>query len=245
MNGRDDIDMTAAEYVLGTLDHAERTSVAARRQAEPHLDAAIRDWERRLAPLHDDVAPVEPPAGLLRAIEGKIASNGSQQAQTGVPQPSAVILTLERRVVRWRRMAVAASAIAASLLVAIGLRETLYPPKPQSFVAVFQQDDKQPAFVMSIDLATRELTIRTVTADRQIADKTYQLWIVSDQLGPAPRSLGLLDAKLEPTRKRLTEFEPALLQKATFGISLEQAGGSPTGRPASNAVHGRLYPATP
>jgi anti-sigma-K factor RskA len=97
---------------------------------------------------------------------------------------------------------------------------------------------------MSIDLSTRELTVRPITAQSQ-PGRTYQLWIASDQLGPAPRSLGLLDQPGEPTSKTLTEFDRDLLQKATFGISLEPEGGSPTGRPTSPALHGTLYPAKP
>jgi anti-sigma-K factor RskA len=124
------------------------------------------------------------------------------------------------------------------------VRDTVYRPESQNFVAVFQKDDGQPAFLMSVDLATRRLTIRAVTADRQVG-KAYQLWIVADQLGPAPRSLGLLNATLEPTHRSLAEFGPAILQNATFGISVEPLGGSPTGRPTGPALHGKLYPATP
>ena len=43
-------DFLAAEFALGTLDPGERAALAARRQREPELDAAIADWERRLAP---------------------------------------------------------------------------------------------------------------------------------------------------------------------------------------------------
>ena len=88
---------------------------------------------------------------------------------------------------------------------------------------------------------TRELTIRPVGAERQ-PGKTYQMWIASDQLGPAPQSLGLVDETLAPTRKSLAGFDANLLQKATFGVSLEPTGGSPTGRPTSPALHAKLLP---
>jgi len=97
---------------------------------------------------------------------------------------------------------------------------------------------------MSVDLASREITIRAITADRQ-AGKTYQLWILAEPLGPVPRSLGLLEDGTAPTRKTLSGFDPALLQNATFGISVEPPGGSPTGRPTGPALHGKLLQATP
>ena len=62
MTDGDDIDALAAEYVLGTLDAPERAAVAARRQRQPALNAAILRWEQRLSPLNDLVPPVEPSA---------------------------------------------------------------------------------------------------------------------------------------------------------------------------------------
>ena len=246
MTEREDIDMTAAEYVLGTLDASARSSVAARRAVEPDLHAAIIDWERRLAPLAVGAAPVEPPADLWRRIEKRIEERTavSSVSPRSTPVSSNMVALLERRVVRWRRAAIAATALAASLVVAIGVRESFYDKGPQNFVAVFQKDDAQPAFLMSVDLATRAVTIRPITADRQVG-KTYQLWILAEPLGPVPRSLGLLDDGTGQTRKSLAEYEPALLQNATFGISVEPPGGSPTGRPTGPALHGKLHQAAP
>ena len=251
MTGRDDMNMLAAEYVLGTLDASERAAVAERRLREPDLAVAIINWERSLSPLNELVLPVQPPAGLLGNIEQSIrqaaAANSARAGDARTlngDSRSAVVIELERRVVRWRRTAIAGLALAASLLLAVGLREGLVPRGAENFVAVFQKDDAQPAFLMSVNLATRELTIRPVTADRQVG-KAYQLWILAEPLGPVPRSLGLLEDALAPTRKTLSEFEPALLQNATFGISVEPPGGSRTGRPSGPALHGRLLPATP
>lgn len=240
MTEREDIDALAAEYVLGTLDVAERASAAARRQREPRLDQGITDWERRLTPLGETAAEVTPPAGLFDRIEARLAL-----AAAGTSQSDNVV-HLERRVTRWRRAAIAASTLAAGLALVIGLRETVLPPtSTQNFVAVFQKDDALPSFLLTIDLASREVTIRPVAATQAQPGKTYQLWILAEQLGPVPRSLGLLGDAAQPTRKTLASYEPALLQKATFGISVEPEGGSPTGRPTGPALHGKLYPATP
>ena len=236
MSTPDDIDALAGEYVLGTLDPAERAEVAARRQRESVLDGAIDDWERRLAPLQGTVAALPVPPDLLQRIERRIDA-----AATGSPA-IAELAALRRGVARWRRVAIAASAVAASALLVVGLRETVLRDEPQTYVAVFAKDDILPAFYLTIDLKSRELTLRPVGAERQ-PGKTYQMWIASDQLGPAPQSLGLVEDTLAPTRKSLTGFDRTLLQKATFGVSLEPAGGSPTGQPTAPALHGKLLPA--
>ena len=244
MTERHDIDMLAAEYVLGTLDAAERTAVAARRQREPPLDAAIEAWQRRMAPLDDKVAPVLPPDDVYAQIVARI---GGSHVPTA-PSVAAEVLhmaALERRVAFWRRAATLAGAIAAMLALVIVLRDTLLPAAPQNFVAVFQKDDRQPAFLLAIDLKTRELVIRPVTAE-PLQHRTYQLWILDQEVSPVPRSLGLIDASLkEPTRKTVAAIDPAVLKRATFGISEEPPGGSPTGRPTGPALHGRLIPASP
>lgn len=233
MTARDDIEDLAGEYVLGTLDAGERASVSARRQREPELDAAIRDWERRLAPLHAATMSIAPPPDLFRRIERRIGAGET----TDVTE----LVAVRRQLKRWRGIGVAASATAAALLVAIGVREFVWTAAPQTYVAVFAKDDVLPAFYMTFDLARRELTIRPVDAQRQ-QGKTYQLWIASDQLGPAPQSLGFMDDSLAPTTKVLSQYDQGLLQRATFGVSLEPAGGSPTGRPTSPALHAKLLP---
>ena len=238
MSELDDIDAKAAEYVLGTLDAAERADVAARRAREPALDAAIAGWERRLAGMASVVPPVAPPASVWQGIEARL---DRPAAPGGDSAAASNIVSLERRVTFWRRTAMAASALAACLALVIGLRDLVWPMKEPTFVAVFQKDDASPAFLMSVDLVERRITIRQVAAPTE-PGKTYQLWIASDRIGPAPQSLGLIEARQVT---RTLPFETALLRQATFGISLEDAGGSRTGRPAGNALHARLIEATP
>jgi anti-sigma-K factor RskA len=241
MSDLDDIDALAAEYVVGTLDATERRAVAVRRMREPRLEAAIQAWELRLAPLDMPGAPVEPPTDLLARIETRLGSTDTQVA--GVVPPEQITI-LHSRLRRWRAIGITASAAATVLVIAIGLRETILAPQAQSYVAVFQKDDALPAFLLTINLATRELTVRPVAAEPQ-PGKTYQLWIASDQLGPAPRPLGLLGDGGKPSKVRVVDYEPALLHRATFGVSLEPAGGSPTGQPTGPALHANLYPASP
>ncbi len=237
MTELDDIDGLAAEYVLGTLDAAERATVAARRQREPALERAILDWEKRLSGLTSAV-PVAPPAAVWQGIERRLRDLDAPSLPDAT---TAKVVSLERRLTIWRRTAVAASALAASLVLAIGVREFAFPPKEATFVGVFQKDDISPAFMLSIDIVERRITIRRVAAPTE-PGKTYQLWIASDRIGPAPQSLGLIEAR--QVTKTLP-FDPALLRQATFGISLEDAGGSRTGRPAANALHTKLFEANP
>ncbi len=240
----EDINALAAEYVLGTLDASERAMVAARRQREPAFDAAIVACEQRLAPLQDLVPPVQPPASVWTGIEARLNARASPaMAATNGNN----VIALQRKVTVWKRAAVAASALAASLLVTIGVRETTRATTPRSFVAVFQKDDALPSFLLTIDLETRQLTIKPVSADTP-AGKSYQLWIAAAPVGepasPKPRSLGVLEGRGLTTRAALSAYDKAVVENATFGVSLEPAGGSPTGQPTGPVFHAKLIPAS-
>lgn len=242
MTDREDIEILAGEYVLGTLDSDERVAVSARRQREPLLDRAIHDWERRIAPLLQEADEIEPPPELFAQIAARLDSPMPSDALKSFRTSDATALaSLRRQVATWRSAAAGASLIAASLLGFIVVGEMQLSDDQQKYVAVFQEGDIPPTFLLSIDLETREMTIRPVTAVRPDG-KDYQLWIVAEQLGPAPRSLGLLEVGTAPIRKRLEGYDAELLQGATFGISLEPEGGSPTGKPTGPALHGKLIP---
>lgn len=115
--------------------------------------------------------------------------------------------------------------------------------RPAQFVAVFQKDEQSPAFLMSVDTDKRTVTVRQVSAER-LADKTYQLWIAT-QPGVPPRSLGLLGTDDYTVQATLASYDPAIINNATYGISLEPLGGSPTGAPTGPVIHARLLQVTP
>jgi anti-sigma-K factor RskA len=115
--------------------------------------------------------------------------------------------------------------------------------RPAQFVAVFQKDEQSPAFLMSVDVDKRVVTVRQVAAER-LADKSYQLWIATAP-GAAPRSLGVLGNDDFTVRATLASFDPAVINNATYGISLEPLGGSPTGQPTGPVIHAKLLQVTP
>ena len=115
---------------------------------------------------------------------------------------------------------------------------------PSRFVAVLQQDAASPAFILTVDIEGRSLTVRRVAADVQIG-KSYELWLVSDRF-PAPRSLGVVGDKEFTVDNRLAAYDPATITTATYAVTLEPEGGSPTGAPSSDVLWaGKLVQALP
>lgn len=270
MNDIDDIDATAAEYVLGTLANDERGAVAERRGREPALSAAIADWEGRLDPLADTVPSVAPPDGLLEGIFSRIDGRsktvapvavmapaapaaamteaspspavgpaGAQSAEparakpTAPAVPGAKVIALRNRMQTWRRRALWLGALAAALVLGLGLREWTRPGRPKSYVAVLQKDASSTAFLLSVDLDSRSFTIRPVTAQPE-PGKSFELWLVDSKLGA--KSLGVVGDQAVTSRANLSAFDKVTLSGATYAISVEPAGGSPTGAPTGPVV---------
>ena len=251
----------AAEYVLGTLDGDERVQVETMMTIDQDFRALVESWERRLGELNAMVASVEPPEhvwGKVREAVTAIAPATALRlpeisAPTPVaplgpiePQPAggAEIVQLNSRLRRIRGWAQAATALAACL-VAFVLAQVAAPSLlPQSLrpggstaapqralVAVLSRDGGPPAFVMTVDPASKTLTVRRPGADPEGA-KSYELWMVSDKLA-RPRSLGVIGKDDFTTKAVLTSFDDATIDGATYAITLEPQGGSPTGQPTS------------
>lgn len=231
-----DDDFAAAEYALGSLDASERAMLAARRLRESELDEAIRAWEERLAPLAEAAPEIEPPRDLLPAIEARIRG-----ASTEAPG-SASIVTLERSIRLWRGMAIAASLFAGVLAIGFVARETSRQSSPREYVAILQKDAASPAIEVTVNLDKQELTVRPVAAQAP-PGKSYELWIIDAKLG-APRSLGLIGDT--PRGASLSAYDPAVVAGATYAVTVEPPGGSPTGQPSGTPVFvGKLIPVSP
>ncbi len=226
MTDRDDIGALAGEYVLGTLDAQERAAVEQRRLVEPGLDLAIREWQRRLAPLDNIVRPVDPSPGLFARIQQRIGKSEPVSAQ---------VIALKDRLKFWRRTAALTSAMAASLVALLLVREMTPPPKQRNLIAVLQKDAQSPAFLVSVDVDNKLMTVRPVAAQHQ-AGKSFELWIIHDSLGK-PRSLGVVDDPSVIRPAQLAAYDKSVIESATLAISLEPEGGSPTGDPTGPVMY--------
>jgi anti-sigma-K factor RskA len=244
MTDAEDIDGLAAEYVLGSLSLEERRDVDARRRSDHALDEAVTAWERRLDTLGDFIPGVEPPAHLYEAIAVRLWG-----------QPVDVSL-LQRTVRRWRRVAIAASALAAVLaVVAVPLLHNP-PAPPNALIAVLQKSPAghtadeaadvkgPPAFVVTIDMHLKTISVTPVAA-RPVPKRSFALWLERPAAPPVP--LGVV-AHSEPTAvpwpiaEKGAQYQPAALLNATLLISLEPEGGvaaTPTG---PILFEGRLAP---
>lgn len=202
----------------------------------------------------------------LRVPTPRILASGVLAPVVAASNPS--VIRLSRQVWRWRGIAGFATAVAAALaaLIAVGASEpdllpdairpkartqmvevrsppTVAPPSAQ-YVALLQKEGGLPAFILTVDAATRNLTIRKLGAQPE-PGKSFELWLISDKL-PKPRSLGVIGSGDFTARPVLAAYDADLVNDATYAVTVEPAGGSPDGGPHSTPVYaGKLIETVP
>jgi anti-sigma-K factor RskA len=135
----------------------------------------------------------------------------------------------------WRGFSLAATA-AALLLAVLLVRQVTQPVEPQ-YLAVFNNEQAQPIWVVRADADRGRLQIRPVNAVALAADRAFELWVLPAG-GAAPRSLGLLPLPGASVDSELPSALGALLPTAQgLAVSIEPSGGSPTGAPTGPVLY--------
>jgi anti-sigma-K factor RskA len=240
----------AWEHKLGVLNQMVG-SVEPRPEVWEKTRAAIGHAEPQ-APL---VLPQEAPPVAPEIVEPAV-----------VAAPSNVI-QLSDSVRRWRSVASFTSALAAALVALIGIQlaapdwlpeglrpkartqiveakaPAAAPGASAQYVAVLQNGGS-PAFILTVDGATKNFTVRKVGAAAETG-KSFELWLISDKL-PKPRSLGVIGGSDFTARPVLSSYDADTVNTATYAVTVEQAGGSPDGNPHSTPIFtGKLVEAVP
>jgi anti-sigma-K factor RskA len=192
-------------------------------------EAAIRLPEIS-APAVTPATPPPPPAGLAAVPTNVVQFTDASK--------------------RWRGIAQLMTAVAAALVAFIGVqsfRPDLLPermrPKPvevavapaSQLVAVLQRDGGTPAFIMTVDPAAKTFTVRRAGPPAP-SNRSYELWMVSDKFAQ-PRSLGVVGAGDFTTRPALASLDGDTIGGATYAITVEPEGGSPSGAPTSAPIY--------
>jgi anti-sigma-K factor RskA len=252
----------AWEYKLGILNQMVG-SIEPPAEVWDKIKTAVGHAEPQSALLLPDAAPPPPPP----------PPSPPPPAAAEVVEPAAApadtsnVIRLSAQARRWRRVATFTTAIAAALvaMIAVGVYQPdLLPdgirPKPRvqvvevktpavpapsaQYVAVLQKDGGSPAFILTVDAATKNFTVRKVGAAAE-PGKSFELWLISDKL-PRPRSLGVIGAADFTARPVLSSYDTDTINTATYAVTVEQAGGSPDGNPHSAPVFtGKLIEAVP
>jgi anti-sigma-K factor RskA len=216
-------DRLAAEYVAGTLRGRARRRFESLLPAHPLLREATLAWQARLMPLTASIAPVQPSGEVWRRISERIGAGSAAKASGGAWTPLSF----------WRGLTAFASVAAIGLAVLLANPSPVPPP----IVVVLAPTGTVPgatqpaSLVASISGDGSTLVTRPIVPVSIQADRSLELWAVPTS--GAPRSLGLL-----PGGSGTVALRGKVLAGAdTLAVTLEPAGGSPTGKPTGPIVY--------
>jgi anti-sigma-K factor RskA len=218
-------DALAAQYAAGTLRGGARRRYENLLAGHPALRDAHRRWQERLMPLSGSLPPQMPPARVWRRIEQRLW-----------PRAAVARAPWWQRVAPWRGLAALATASTLALALLLAVPERAQPPVVVVLQGTGGDAQGVSTFVASVSGDGRALVTRPLVRVSVQTDRVLELWSLPPE--GAPRSLGLISASGATViaRQRL----PAALLKggtAALAVSLEPAGGSPTGAPTGPVLY--------
>jgi anti-sigma-K factor RskA len=220
-------------------------------------------WER----IKSSIGQAEPQAPIVLPEPPVVAEVPVSEPMAPLPVvDTSNVIRLSAQARRWRNVAAAMTALAAVLVAMLAVQvyqpdmlpgalrpkprtqlvevKTPPPPRAAQYVALLQKDGSSPAFILTVDEATKNFTVRRVGASPE-PGKSYELWLVSDRL-QRPRSLGVIGGNDFTSRPALASYDADTVNRATYAVTTEPEGGSPTGAPTGPIVFsGKLIETVP
>ena len=224
----DDADL-ADRYLLGLLDPQEQTAAADRIARDRGFAALVAAAQRRFMPLDDTAAPIPLSSGAWGRLEARLTAH-PVTLSPAPPVPPAVRPPADNlNRAPWRTGA----GLVAGLLLAVALVWSVWVNSPGDrragaiAVAVLLDPDGVP-FAVIEDFGGGEAAVTALVAYVVPEGKSLQAWTKwSDETGPM--SLGVLDAFTNAPLG--ADGLPRPVSGQLYEITLEDEGGSDTGRP--------------
>ncbi|HMQ58134.1 MAG TPA: anti-sigma factor [Rhizobiaceae bacterium] len=231
MSNGDDNDLTvpetgddalAAEYVLGVLPFAERAAAAARVEVDPAFARRVAGWERRLSPFDDETAPVAPPPALKSALDRRLFGEAQKPAGWW------------RSLALWRPLAIASLAACALLAGMLANEIATRPPESVARLVVQLEAPDSPVKMLALFEPGSSAVRLSAVSGTPDSGRDFELWLIEGDNPPA--SLGVLPPSGAATLDIPESLQASFAAGATLAISVEPAGGSPTGQPTGPVV---------
>jgi anti-sigma-K factor RskA len=207
----EDDDILAAEYALGLLPPEEAAAAEARMRTDAPLSLRVAWWRDQLSPLAVE-AEAEPGSHVWRGIETRLGVNDNAP---DAARP-------------WKWATGGMGAIAAVLLAVVALRPDPAPlPVPTAPLVASLSGERGMAVTVAYEAGSGRMLVTPVKLDAGKGDA--ELWVIPVG-ATVPVSMGVLKAEGATMRMLPADKRPLLGNGATFAISQEAKGGSPTGK---------------
>ena len=224
----EELDLIAAEFALGTLEGAEKARAEALEAADPAFRLALAGWRAKFAALDETAIPLTPPPRLWDRIEAGAAEKTPEKASRIAAEaaPHGWFHQIWASLGFWRPLGVAGALASLMLALALGAALNRGPIAPV-YVAVLNTGDGKAAAVVN---AFADGTVELIPLERIDVPqgRIIEVWTLQTR-ERGPVSIGRMDQ----ARRMKLDLKDLLRPDANhlFELTLEPAGGSPTGKP--------------
>lgn len=224
-------ELLAGEYVLGLLSDGARGRLERLSVEDGRLRAALVSWEEKFCAWNLALKPLAPPPSVWRKLQAQIKTDerARQEPVTGFSLKGL-----------WSGAAVLATAFVLVVGVFIG-RSLVKPPAQtvpaasSNYVAVMSAPKGPPRWLITVHPQNGRVDMNALANNTPPAGKSYQLWMLPGT--GKPISLGLMNSTGSAHETLSPEMLAALTKAKGLAISIEPAGGSPTGQPSGPVVY--------
>jgi anti-sigma-K factor RskA len=211
------LDALCGEYLIGTLRGAARRRFERALREEPRVALRLRHWQD-MEPRYSMKSQLRPSGRVWSRLEKELGL-----ADYRMPW--------HRRRDFWASVA----AVAASIVLIIAFVQQVDEPA-RGLVEIAQLSAKDQRVRVSAQRSAdgRTLALRASPAMVAGTNQSYELWLIPAE-GGDPISLGVLgalDGRLVIPQARRQELRAG----ATLAVSVEPAGGSPSGKPSGLVI---------
>jgi anti-sigma-K factor RskA len=214
------LDAVCGEYLLGTLRGPARRRFERALRDEPQVDLRLRHWQALFTPRYSAMLEIQPFRGGWRRLEREL-------------ELSSYRTSWYRRLGPWRA-ATAAAALAALLAVAVQLFEPGGRLPAASPIARLTDAAQAASVIAALGADGRTLELRPSRPVIAGPAQSYELWLLPRD-GRAPVSLAVLGS-LEARFELRAAHASLLREGGKLAVSVEPAGGSPTGAPTGPVI---------
>ncbi len=224
-------EMLAAEYILGTLHSRARLRFEYYMAILPELRQSVESWSEKLQDLNSTLKPLTPKKHVWKNIERRL----------GFSKKQGWIASLFDSISFWKLSSALTAGFAIVMMAYIVITPlTEQQPHYAQYVTVINNQQSQSSWLVSINLNTESLQIKSVTPQKIDSSKSFELWLLP-AAKRAPISMGLMPASGESDIKLSAALFAVLKQNLKFAsgmaVSLEPKGGSPTGAPTGPILY--------
>ncbi len=214
------LDRLAADYLTGGMGPAARRRFETLLQTQPLAAQSLQRWRQRL---DEGLLPAHAPPDVWEAVQRRLAPPPAAPARGGRAWGLRT----------WKALALGLGCLAvASSALLLGLLLQRPPAPARHLVAVLAGPAGHAAL---LDVHDTQATLTAIGGQAPPPGKSFELWVLPRQ--GRPIAAGVVRLRGSFRMPMPPQLRAAALQARGFAISVEPAGGSPTGQPTGPVTY--------